>query len=229
MHTIEILDTQKYSDHVMRFWTTRPQSFRFKNGEFAMLGIDGLFRAYSIVSTDYHDYLEFVSVRNVGEFTRRLDGLGLEDTLELKPKSTGSLCADYLIPKTHLVMLCTGTGIAPFVSIAHDPYTYERFETVRIYHSTRSADDLCFLEDFRNLEHTISEFRYVESVTRDEYHRVGRIWDHAPDLNPQEHAVMVCGSPELNRECRDRFTQSGWSEGNTGEMGDFMLERAFAG
>jgi ferredoxin--NADP+ reductase len=38
---------------------------------------------------------------------------------------------------------------------------------------------------------------------------------------------MVCGSPDLNRECRDMFSKLGFQEGNTGEMGDFMLERAF--
>jgi len=40
---------------------------------------------------------------------------------------------------------------------------------------------------------------------------------------------MVCGSPEMNKECRSMFNDLKWAEGNTGEMGDFMLERAFAG
>jgi hypothetical protein len=39
---------------------------------------------------------------------------------------------------------------------------------------------------------------------------------------------MVCGSPSLNKECRETFKYQKWQEGNTGEMGDFMLERAFA-
>ena len=40
---------------------------------------------------------------------------------------------------------------------------------------------------------------------------------------------MVCGSPDMNKECREHFTNLEWQEGNTGELGDFMLERAFAG
>jgi ferredoxin--NADP+ reductase len=45
----------------------------------------------------------------------------------------------------------------------------------------------------------------------------------------ERDSIMVCGSPELNKECRTMFSELGWQEGNTGEMGDFMLERAFAG
>ena len=40
---------------------------------------------------------------------------------------------------------------------------------------------------------------------------------------------MACGSPEMNKECREYFSDLKWEEGNTGENGDFMLERAFAG
>jgi ferredoxin--NADP+ reductase len=45
----------------------------------------------------------------------------------------------------------------------------------------------------------------------------------------ERDSIMVCGSPELKKECRTMFSELGWQEGNTGEMGDFMLERAFAG
>lgn len=40
-------------------------------------------------------------------------------------------------------------------------------------------------------------------------------------------SVMVCGSPKLNKECRTLLLEKQWVEGNTGEMGDFLLERAF--
>ena len=32
---------------------------------------------------------------------------------------------------------------------------------------------------------------------------------------------MVCGPPEMNKDCREMFTKQGWLEGNTGECGDF--------
>ena len=49
------------------------------------------------------------------------------------------------------------------------------------------------------------------------------------NLKKEQAAVMVCGSPEMNKDCREMFTKQDWLEGNTGECGDFMLERAFAG
>ena len=54
------------------------------------------------------------------------------------------------------------------------------------------------------------------------------ILTHFPnDLNPKNDAIMICGSPELNKKCRTKFHNEGWHEGNTGDMGDFLLERAF--
>jgi len=69
-------------------------------------------------------------------------------------------------------------------------------------------------------------------VTREPYERPGRFWQYINDelssgFDKERDGVMVCGSPEMNKECRAMFKELKWSEGNTGEMGDFMLERAF--
>jgi ferredoxin/flavodoxin---NADP+ reductase len=41
---------------------------------------------------------------------------------------------DTLSAGRRLYLLCTGTGVAPFASIARDPETYERFESVALVH-----------------------------------------------------------------------------------------------
>ena len=74
----------------------------------------------------------------------------------------------------------------------------------------------------------------MPTVTREDYGRTGRFWQYIEEELPggflkERDAIMVCGSPEMNKECRTMFKALNWSEGNTGEMGDFMLERAFAG
>lgn len=238
----KVLSVKHYTDRMFSFTTTRSPTFRFKNGEFAMIGLDAeprpIFRAYSIVSTNYDDYLEFFSIKVPdGPLTSRLQHIRPGDEILIKPKTTGSLVTDYLIPKPGLVMLATGTGIAPFVSIARDPATYERFEAVYLFHTVRESAELGYLDSMRELEKEYAEsmmpFKYVETVTRQPYCRQGRFWDHLNDYFPyglqkEAHGVMVCGSPELNKQCREMFTGMGWLEGNTGEMGDFMLERAFA-
>lgn len=236
MYTEKVLEVQHYSDRLFSFKTTRDRSFRFKNGEFAMIGIDAdprpIFRAYSVVSTNYDDHLEFLSIKVPnGPLTSKLKNIQVGDDILVKPKCTGSLVIDYLNPTENLVMLSTGTGIAPFVCIARDFETYERFDNVFLFHTVREKNELAYRPELALLE-TDLPFRYIESVTREEYPRKGRFWDHLEEVLPGgltkgRDSVMVCGSPELNKQCRTQFTSQGWVEGNTGECGDFMLERAF--
>ena len=62
-----VLDVRHWTDRLFSFRTTRDPSFRFRNGEFTMIGIkvDGkpLLRAYSVASANYEDQLEFLSIK----------------------------------------------------------------------------------------------------------------------------------------------------------------------
>lgn len=237
MNKEQVTEITHYSDRLFSFKTTRERTFRFKNGEFAMIGLElepkNIMRAYSIVSTNYDDHLEFLSIKVAdGPLTSKLQNIQIGDEVLVKPKCTGSLVCDYLIPKTNLIMLATGTGIAPFISIAKDPATYDRFDNVYLFHTVREVNEITYNEALIELEDMVP-FTYIPSVTRETYSRTGRFWDHIEPtlgrrLKKELDAVMVCGSPSLNKQCRQQFTDETWEEGNTGEMGDFMLERAFA-
>ena len=232
-----VLEVTHYTDRLFKFKTTRDKSFKFKNGEFAMIGLETetkpLLRAYSITSTCYEDHLEFLSIKVPdGPLTSRLQNISEGDTILIKPKTTGSLVIDYLKPKKNLVLLATGTGIAPFISIVNDHETYERFENVLLFHTVRDKNELAYLKELTELSKNMN-LKYIESVTHGNYVREGRFWDWIEESLPnnfsmERDSIMVCGSPELNKECRKMFSELGWEEGNTGEMGDFMLERAFA-
>ena len=234
----KVIEINHYSDRLFSFKTTRDKTFRFKNGEFCMIGLDlepkKVMRAYSIVSTNYDDHIEFLSIKvQDGPLTSKLQHLSVGDEVLINPKTTGSLVCDYLYPKDNLVMLATGTGIAPFISIAHDPATYERFGFVYLFHTVRNVNELAYIESLNSIEENMP-FRYIPTVTREPYKRTGRFWQYINDeltsgfVNDRD-GIMVCGSPEMNKECRSMFNDLKWAEGNTGEMGDFMLERAFAG
>jgi ferredoxin/flavodoxin---NADP+ reductase len=233
----KVIEVKHYSDRLFSFKTTRDKTFRFKNGEFAMIGLDiepkKIMRAYSIVSTNYDDYLEFLSIKvENGPLTSRLQNIQIGDEILVNPKCTGSLVVDYLLPKKNLILLATGTGVAPFVSIAKDPATYDRFENVYLFHTVRKVAEITYKSEFTEVEKYMP-LTYVPSVTREQYFRQGRFWNHIEpvlgrnfDIN--QDSIMVCGSPSLNKECRQTFKHQDWQEGNTGEMGNFMLERAFA-
>ena len=68
-----------------------------------MIGLQGekdLLRAYSIVSTNYDDHLEFLSIKVPnGPLTSKLQNIQIGDEILVNPKVTGSLVVDYLTPK----------------------------------------------------------------------------------------------------------------------------------
>ena len=76
MLTEKVIQINHWSDRTFSFKTTRSESFRFNSGEFAMIGqeVDGkrVLRAYSIVSPSWADYLEFLSIKDVGPLTNQL-------------------------------------------------------------------------------------------------------------------------------------------------------------
>ena len=62
-----VIAVRHYTDRLFSFRVTRPQSFRFRSGEFVMIGlmVDGkpLLRAYSIASPSWDEELDFYSIK----------------------------------------------------------------------------------------------------------------------------------------------------------------------
>jgi ferredoxin-NADP reductase len=143
-----VLSVHHWTDRLFSFKTTRDETLRFSNGHFTMIGLrlEGgkpLLRAYSIVSANYEDHLEFLSIKvQDGPLTSRLQHIQVGDKIVVGKKPTGTLLIDYLLPGKNLYLFGTGTGVAPFLSIVRDPETYERFEKVILVHGVREVAEL---------------------------------------------------------------------------------------
>lgn len=247
-----VLSVHHWTDRLFSFTTTRDTSLRFSNGHFTMIGlrVDGkpLLRAYSIVSANYEEHLEFLSIKvQDGPLTSRLQHIQPGDTVIVGRKPTGTLLIDYLTPGKRLYLLSTGTGMAPFMSIIRDPETYEKFEQVILVHGVREVKELAY-HDYITQELPQHEFLgemvsrqllYYPTVTREPYKHQGRVTTviengqlandlGLPALNAAEDRVMICGSPEMLRDLKHMMEERGFNEGNTTKPGDFVIERAFA-
>jgi ferredoxin--NADP+ reductase len=248
-----VLSVHHWTDKLFTFTTTRDASLRFSNGHFTMIGLrqengKPLLRAYSIVSANYEDHLEFLSIKVPdGPLTSRLQHIQPGDSIVVGRKPTGTLLIDYLLPGKRLYLLGTGTGLAPFMSIVRDPETYEKFEQVILVHGVRQVDELAYhdmlVEHLPNHEFlgdlVTSKLRYYPTVTREAYRNMGRITDlmstgklfedlGMPPLDREHDRVMICGSPGMLRDLKVMLEERGFHEGNTSKPGDFVIERAFA-
>jgi ferredoxin/flavodoxin---NADP+ reductase len=249
-----VLAVEHYTDRLFRFRTTRPKSFRFRSGEFVMIGLakdDGkpLLRAYSVASPAWDEELEFYSIKVPdGPLTSRLQSIQPGDTVLLGRKPTGTLVLDALTPGKRLYMFSTGTGFAPFASLVRDPETYERYDDVIVTHTCRDVAELTYsqrliasLKDDPLVGELVEgKLRLYATTTREPYPRMGRITTliesgklfadlGVPPLDPSTDRAMMCGSNDMIQDVKALMLKAGLKEGSNAAPAEFVIEKAFAG
>ncbi|MGA1342194.1 MAG: ferredoxin--NADP reductase [Hyphomonas sp.] len=249
-----VLAVQHYTDRLFRFRVTRPQSFRFRSGEFVMIGLpkeDGkpIMRAYSVASPAWDEELEFYSIKVPdGPLTSRLQLIQMGDKVLLGRKPTGTLVLDALTPGKRLYMFSTGTGFAPFASLLREPETYERYEQVIITHTCRDVAELTYStnlvaslrDDPLVGEMVEGRLQLYATTTRQPYERMGRITSligtgklfadlGVPPLDPSSDRAMICGSMEMIQDTKTLMLKAGLKEGSNAAPAEFVIEKAFAG
>lgn len=248
-----VLFVKHYTDRMFAFRITRPPAFRFRSGEFVMIGLEQpngkpLLRAYSIASPSWDEELEFFSIKVPdGPLTSRLQKIQPGDTVLLGRKSTGTLVHDALTPGKRLYLFSTGTGIAPFASIIRDPETYERFESVILTHTCREAAELRYgqdlvaaLKDDPLVGEHAHRLTHYTTCTREPWVSQDRITTAIesgklfndlglPPLNPAEDRVMICGSMDMIADTKALVERAGLNEGSNASPAEFVVEKAFVG
>jgi ferredoxin--NADP+ reductase len=251
MHQEKVLSVHHWTDRLFSFTTTRDMALRFSNGPFTMIGLmvnnKPLLRAYSVVSANYEEHLEFLSIKVPdGPLTSRLQHIQVGDMIIVGRKPTGTLLIDYLLPAKNLYLIGSGTGVAPFLSIIRDPETYDKFEKVILIHGVREVKELAYhdyltqeLPQHELLGEMVSEqLIYYPTVTREPFRNQGRSTDlitsgrlakelNLPDLNPETDRVMLCGSPQMLKDLKSILETRHFIEGNTSTPGQYVIERAF--
>lgn len=246
-----ILSLHHWTDTLFSFTATRDPGFRFRSGEFTMIGLEiagrPLLRAYSIVSACYDDVLEFLSIKVPdGPLTSRLQHIREGDSILVGRKPTGTLVAAHLLPGRNLYMLSTGTGLAPFMSLIKDPEIYERYGKVVLVHGCRQVSELAYGDWIENElpgnelvgEQAARQLLYYPTVTREPFRHRGRITDlilggqleadtGLPALRPEHDRVMLCGSPQMVADIRAMLGTLGFAEGSGSTPGSFVVEKAF--
>ncbi|MBB4659750.1 ferredoxin--NADP reductase [Parvularcula dongshanensis] len=253
--TERVLSVDHYTDRLFKFRITRPQTFRFRSGEFVMIGMKpaegekALVRAYSVASPAWDEELEFFSIKvEDGPLTSKLQKIEPGDELILGRKPTGTLVLDALTPAKRLYMFSTGTGFAPFASLVREPETYEKFDEVIVTHTCRLGAELQYSADVIGSlpedplvgEEAPEKLRYVSSCTREDHATKGRITDlitsgqlfeqlGVPRLNPETDRVMICGSQEMIADTKALTMEHGLTEGSNAKPAEFVVEKAFVG
>lgn len=226
-----LLDVTPLTPNLFTLRTTRDPGFRFRAGQFARLGVtkaDGsvVWRAYSMVSSPYDEFLEFFSiVVPDGEFTSELSRLREGDTLLIDRQAFGYLTLDRFVDGRDLWLLSTGTGVAPFLSILQDFEVWEKFERIILVYSVREARELAYQELIAGLAERdylagyADKLLFLPTITREQHPgalagRITQLIDNGEleqaaglALTPEHSRVMLCGNPQMIDDTRNLLKQ----------------------
>jgi NAD(P)H-flavin reductase len=205
-------------------WLEPEVPFTFKPGQYCTLGLEGVERAYSIVSAPHEPKLEiFVELVPVGELTPPMYQLQVGETLTLRPTAKGIFTLDSRF-QSHL-MVATVTGIAPFVSIVRDYFhrggTGHRFY---ILYGASYQDENAYTEELAGLARAHPEvLAYVPTVSRPgeprntgwggETGRVNTIVAKHIEgfgLDRASTLIYACGHPGMITSVKEQFLPQGF-------------------
>ena len=250
LEILKVFSIKHWTNKTFSFSCFRPKNFRFRSGEFVMIGLENnekpLLRAYSIASPSWGEELEFYSIKvEDGPLTSRLQNLQEGDEIFLRPKPVGTLVLDALLPGRRLILFSTGTGIAPFASVIRDPETYEKFDEIILTHTCRYNQELDYgrsilkgIKDDEILQSFVDgKLMLISTSTRERSKNEGRItqWlkegrferETGQPFSCETDRVMICGSLEMLSEHKSFCEKLGMIEGANSKPGHFVIEKAF--
>jgi ferredoxin--NADP+ reductase len=175
-------------------------------------------RAYSIASAGFETEVLQFYVAHVpgGSLTPRLWSLEPGDRVQLGRRIVGNFTMENALTKA-LVMVGTGTGIAPFLAmIRQHAAVRPDIKFVLLQGATRQAE-LGYLSEFRALSRALPNFSYLPAISRPHLDplwkgQTGRLTVYFQDggkllqeqsgasMDPTKSDIYLCGSPGMVRD-----------------------------
>ncbi len=235
----------------------------FAPGQFAVLGLPGsaprgamsepeeppsdpgkvIRRAYSIASSSLtREYIEFyIALVTSGALTPRLFALNIGDRLWLSPRITGMFTLDQVPEEQNVVLIATGTGLAPYMSMLTTHLVCGGTRRFAVLHGARHSWDLGYRSELLTLQHLCKNLLYSPVISRpqnepvpwqgatgyvqDLWHSgiIAKAWGFAPA--PDNTHVFLCGSPAMIDSAIETLGQDGFIEHSKRQPGQIHVER----
>lgn len=215
--TVELL--APLNDRVLRVLMRATNPLAYFPGQFVnFVRADGLVRSFSLASVPALDeHLEFhVALVPGGQMSGWLHNQAEHgSTLEL----AGPLGNCFYVagkPEQPILLLGTGTGLAPLYAILRDALHQGHTGPIHLFHGALVARDLYLTEELRALEAAWPNFTYHACV-RDEggegWMRAGAVDAVALETCPNLKGwkVFLCGNPDLVKQVQRKTFMAGAS------------------
>ncbi len=268
---VKVIEVTRWAPTLLSFKVTRPDGFKFTAGQFVRLGIHGkdlqyfaqnhetklmtsetkdkpidldgyVFRAYSVASSPYDEFIEFFSVViPEGEFTSKVNHIQVGDSLLLNTTPFGYLTlARYQLPLPNdLWLLATGTGLAPFLSILKTIDVWQQYQRIILVYSARTSQELAYQAEIGSIKSIYGDngaaFVFLPIVTREADYagqkaRIpnlivsGKLTQLVGQkLDKERSHVMLCGNPQMVEDTKEALKSIGLTMNRRGE-GNIAVE-----
>lgn len=235
----------------------------FRPGQFAVLGLPGaaprcilsepemppadphrlIRRAYSIASSSLtREYMDFyVGLVTSGALTPRLFNLDIGDRLWLSPKIAGMFTLDDVPEGKNVVLIATGTGLAPYMSMLSTQLQCGDTRRFVVLHGAFHSWDLGYRSELLTLQHLCRNLTYVATIDRPDQEPVpwtghvgwvqelwtqcvfAHAWGFRP--TPDNTHVFLCGNPAMIDDMVKLLNKEGFREHSRKEPGEIHIER----
>lgn len=223
--TGKVIRIENETTDTRRFWIAVPdlQSFDFIPGQFVTLDLpihekpNKRWRSYSIASwPDGTNIFELVIVLDQqGAGTRYLfDEVVLGSELLLRGPQGVFILKEPL--EADLLLICTGTGIAPFRSMIHHIRNQAiPHGNIHLVFGCRTRSSLLYYDELTNLQSNIPGFQFFPTLSREQWDgRIGYVHSVYEELcmNRQPAQFYLCGWKGMIDEARTRIMAMGYDK-----------------
>jgi len=204
---------------LMKLWIEPPSQFEgFKAGQYCTVGLNGIYRPFSIASAPGDPLIELFielipeSVRTPKSLTPMLWEVWPGDTIDILPRAKGTFLFDANY-RVH-IMIATVTGVTPYISMLRMLKTRSKPDLktntrIYVFHGASYYDEFGYFDELQ-LRHIGAEIIYVPTVSRPteqrnaKWHgttgRVNLIVEDYLDryrITPEDALVYLCGNEDM--------------------------------
>jgi len=207
----KLVSVKELTHDVRMYMFERPAGFSFKPGQFVMLQVEEVARAYSIASSplELENFVLIVKLIEGGRGSEYLRAAKAQDEISFK----GPFGHFYLDEDSErdVVLIGTGTGLAPLYSILQYLLESGSEREIKLFFGVRHEEDVFLREEFEDLSQKHENFSFKIILSRPKSGEKGYVTDLIKEENIENSEAYICGGKAMVDDVKEFFTQKGIS------------------